>query len=266
MRVDDFTSEDVAAILGGGGGSFRRTVGGSESIIWKIERAGAASLALKIYRAPLHAKELGAVERELAFLRTLASYSFPCPRAMKCGAHRGHCYLLQEWIDGCSLADFALRNPQQFESSARDCGRWHAKLHALPLDAFEPRPTKTWLERAGDVELGERLDIEARNDAFCHFDLHPMNLIVGDDGRLRACIDFGIAGVADRRADLAVTQAVMNLAPKLLGLPDTDLDDFWTPFMEAWRAGYAEQAGSFPAIDLFLEWATKYATGRAVLR
>lgn len=266
MDVDGFTSEDVAAIVGGGAGSFERAVGGVESVVWKIERAGAAALALKIYRAPLDAKRLDAVGREFAALETLTRFSFPCPGPVKYGAHADHGYLLQEWIDGCSLADFAMREPQRFESSARDCGRWHARLHQLPPDAFEPRPTMRWLARAGDVADGVDLAREARNDAFCHFDFHPMNLIVGDDGQLRACLDLGTAGVADRRADLAMTEAVMRLAPVLLGLSDVDLDDFSTPFLEAWREGYAEQAGSFPAIEPFVDWATRYASGRAVRR
>lgn len=46
----------------------------------------------------------------------------------------------------------------------------------------------------------------------CHYDFHPMNALVDDDGRV-AVIDWEGAGVGDRHSDLARTLVLFEWAP-----------------------------------------------------
>lgn len=109
-----------------------------------------------------------------------------------------------------------------------------ARLHTL-----DPAPLRERLEAAGTVvvDVGDLLAVLAdragradrhdlvraaerlpatqpapADEVICHGDLHPLNLLIGNDGAVTV-VDWSVALVADPAFDLAFTSMVMALAP-----------------------------------------------------
>lgn len=51
----------------------------------------------------------------------------------------------------------------------------------------------------------------ATNDVLCHFDFHPLNVLV-EGSHVSALLDFPNTSLGDRRADLGRTQALLSAA------------------------------------------------------
>jgi aminoglycoside phosphotransferase (APT) family kinase protein len=98
--------------------------------------------------------------------------------------------MVMERVDGVSLADAMKRKPW----TMRACGRLLADLHRR-LHAIE---APDWLAAHGD------------GSTLAHFDLHPLNVIVGAHGP--AVIDWANAAAAPGEADVADAWLVMSAA------------------------------------------------------
>ena len=92
-----------------------------------------------------------------------------------------------------------------------DPGTWEVDRRLAAAEAAGPPSDEglakalRWLQEHRDVAQGE-------GPSICHYDFHPMNALVGDEGRL-AVIDWEGAGIGDRHSDLARSLVLFEWAP-----------------------------------------------------
>jgi aminoglycoside phosphotransferase (APT) family kinase protein len=104
----------------------------------------------------------------------------------------------------------------------------HVQLHRTPTDSWplpavslarrRLRPVRNWVTRLDDRRLAESLSrvddllpyLEDHENAPCHGDFHPLNVLV--DGDTASVIDWTDAGLGDRHGDVARTQLLFHVA------------------------------------------------------
>ena len=96
-------------------------------------------------------------------------------------------------VRGRTMSDDLGRRPWRLGAHARTLGDLHRRLHAIP---------------APD---GLRAPFGA-GDAFLHLDLHPQNVLIGDDGPW--VIDWANAGVGPAAIDVALTFVIVGAVPR----------------------------------------------------
>lgn len=250
---------------------FTPVEGGWDNLIWRFESADGRSHALRLYRlsADTDALATAAAWEERALRRALAA-GLPAPALEASGTYGGAPFTVQEWLPGRPLLASLERTPWRIWSLGRAFGRLQAQTHMLaPAELRRPDPY-SWV---GDRAIAEQMSLlglwdavrkQAANDAFCHFDYHPLNVLVAGS-RITALLDFPNASLGDRRADLARTQALLSAAPLPPGplKPLLQLARGW--FIGAWKRGYEAEAGpTFPLDPLFEAWGAATALGDQV--
>jgi aminoglycoside phosphotransferase (APT) family kinase protein len=139
-------------------------------------------------------------------------------------------------------------------------GESQAELHRHPPPAaLSEGAPGYWLARAGQenaIIIDHLLNLGVNADTFVHLDFHPLN-VLAEGSEITAIIDWVGAAAGDRRADLAITMSILNVAP----IPPGPL----RPLMRlarrllasGWRHGYEETTGKLDNDELapFLAWA-----------
>lgn len=104
------------------------------------------------------------------------------------------------------------------------------RLHRLPVDGFpgyvpgghltqELDTLRSRTERGGYegtsavLDWLERNRPEVREEAVCHIDFHPLNLLVDKGGEITAVVDWENSAVADSHRDVAQTLVILRTAP-----------------------------------------------------
>ncbi|MDP6607393.1 MAG: aminoglycoside phosphotransferase family protein [Dehalococcoidia bacterium] len=184
------------------------------------------------------------------------------------GSFEGAPFTVQQWLPGRPVVAAIERGPWWIWRLGRSFGRLQAQLHSLSPEEMRRPPGSSWtgdlspLDEPALIPLAESVREAAVEDAFCHLDFHPLN-VLAERGRISALLDFPNAALADRRADLARTQTILECAPVPPG-PLSPLVQFLRgQFLSSWRRGYEAEAGSriFPIEPIFATWgaATFYA-------
>ncbi len=232
--------------------------GGWDTYIWRFRSPDGAEHALRVYRQPgpnEQAREIGeSARREEASLRALGAAGLPTPAVEASGTYHDLPFFILSWLRGRALLDLMQTKIWRLRDYGRQFGRLQARMHAIP-----PPPELTyasddeWIMMVGDPALEEAVRRVASADVFCHFDFHPVNVL--SDGRtLTGLIDFSFSGVADRRADLGRTLAILSAAPIPPSPMRPVLEFFRGQFVASWRRGYTEEAGEMPLTPLFETW------------
>jgi len=182
----------------------------------------------------IHADRRGVphARREFAAPRYLAGLGYPVPRPLlleESGEAFGGPFLIDERVEGWSLLHALLHRPWNLLGFAGLMADAHARLHALPVDAF-PAPPGPFLDRhltrLGEVidgcglrGLAPGLDWLRRHrpepppaPSVLHLDFHPLNLIERADGSL-AVLDWTYADLGDAHADVAMTRMLLECVP-----------------------------------------------------
>jgi aminoglycoside phosphotransferase (APT) family kinase protein len=262
MAIEDaLNPPDPAAFLAAAGWpapvAVTRITGGWDTLMWRVVTPAGAAHALRIYR-PGPGRDTAAAQREAAALRAAAEAGLPAPAVEMVGEHEGVSFMLQNWLPGRPLVERVERTPWRLWTLGEQFGRLHARLHAVPPpDAIRPRTPTSWTRRIRDERLAEAVRDRAVSDTFCHFDFHPLN-VLAERGRITALLDFVNATVADRRADLGVTQSQLLVAPLPPDARNPVMQLARRGFAAAWRRGYARRAGGFPLTPLFEAWGAAY--------
>lgn len=232
--------------------SIEKVTKGFEASIFRLENKQGTRLALKIY--PLS----GALSmtRESLVLQHLAAFSFIAPRVLKEGRWEKGFYLIEEWRKGEPLSAYLLSHPAEMQDVGYQFGQWQARLHTIPL----PQEISTLLFWKPLIETPqlEAIQQQAVPDTLCHFDFHPGNILI-EGGKIASILDFGVARQADRRADLGITQTLLDVGPLLFDVDPQILSSF----IYGWRTGYQSEAGAFPLTPLFHTWAAYYVLNRS---
>lgn len=200
-------------------------------------------LYVRLPRVQRWARDL---ERECKWLPLLAaSLTLEIPEPAAKGSPTSYypfSWAIFRWIDGQTYAANRIDDERQ---AAADLAQFVAEMRSIdlpPIDGETPyggRPplaqqdavVRNWIAQAGDLVDGravtaawdDALSGPAWNGtyAWIHSDLLPPNLLVRD-GRLRAVIDFGAAGLGD---------------------PATDLNPAWSVFGQAGRRVFRDLVG-----------------------
>lgn len=147
-----------------------------------------------VLRRPLDRRSLAG---EATVMRWVREQGYPCPDVTAV-VDDG---LVMQRLDGVSMLDDLLANPDRISLHASTLADLHRQLHDLPLS----------------VGAGELADVPhsfGDGDSLLHGDLHPGNVLLTADGPV--VIDWANAAIGPAGADAAMTWLLMAAAD----LPD----------------------------------------------
>jgi aminoglycoside phosphotransferase (APT) family kinase protein len=228
--------------------------GGWDTYLWRIVTEDGRAHALRLYRGGEGRDIDAAARREEVAIAALAGAGVPVPAIEASGRYQGAPVFLLSWLPGRPLLDILQTRVWRLWRLGREFGRLHARIHAVPPPAeMRLASSDEWITVTGDPEVESAVRAVAVDDAVCHFDFHPLN-VLSDGRRLTGLIDLPSTVVADRRADLGRTRAILLAAP----LPPSPIKPLLqlirSLFSRAWESGYRESAGAFPIHPLFEAW------------
>ncbi|HEY7269354.1 MAG TPA: phosphotransferase [Dehalococcoidia bacterium] len=224
--------------------------GGWITLIWRFQTADGRTLGLRLYRPADGIDEQA--RREKLTIDALRAAGLPAPAIEKAGTYDGCPYFVMEWLPGRPLIDDLEKKLWRLWSLASEFGRLQARIHRLqPRElAYENR---AWADYSVDDDVAAAVKTNARDESLCHFDYHPLNVLSNGSG-ITGLIDFSQSGLADRRADLGRTQALLAAAPIPPGPIKPVLQVLRKQFALFWRRGYKAEAGDFPIEPLYEAW------------
>ena len=223
-----------------------RITGGWDTLLWRFERDG-KPYALRLYRndGPPAGLLAGADAEEAAMVAVRAG-GLPAPRVEARGVFEDAPFFVLEWRPGERMLDLGQKRPWRIGQLARNFGRMQARLHAFPPPTTLRLYDESWLSRnVAHERLVRAVTADARYDAICHLDYHPLNVLVRGT-RMSGLLDFKGAAVSDRRADLAFTKTALLAVPLPHDWKRPLLQRLRTFVAREWEAGYRQEAGHFP--------------------
>ena len=203
--------------------------GGFDTFIFRFAVAG-RRLILRLYPSTTRGES---ARRETAILGFLEGVGYPAPQPVDWSADLegfGVPFVIMEEIPGRTALDALRSRPRRVGELVGSLAAAQASLHAVAVDGW-PHPVAgsevdrrlaaiddervpsdpalrsaiAWLRAHADEVRGEE-------PAVCHFDFHPLNVLIADDGRL-SVIDWENAALGDRHSDLARTLVLFEAAP-----------------------------------------------------
>ena len=194
-----------AAALGLDPGGLR-SLGGQAGSSWA---AGAAVLRVG-FTAVLDA-ELAAAGAAAAVL--------PVPQVLDRADFADRSALLLERLPGRTAAELAVTSPALARAAGQACGQVHEVLAGVPAPAgLRTVPGAPSPATPGPARV-------------LHLDLHPLNVLVDDDGAVTGVLDWANTAAGDPVLDRARTWAILSLDPiaqAARALPG------WPAFTEGW--------------------------------
>jgi aminoglycoside phosphotransferase (APT) family kinase protein len=192
--------------------------------------AWAAPLIVRILPS---GRDESVLEREAAIQRFVARRGYPALEPLAVETHAGALglpFTVMPRVAGSTMFERITRNPCATPHLLAAMGRTHAALHSLPVDGcplpydapLVERRLGDWRARlqplgADDLAAGlgwleEHASVVSREEAVvCHNDFHPLNILLGEHGRL-VVIDWTDAALGDRHHDVARTVALLWFA------------------------------------------------------
>jgi Ser/Thr protein kinase RdoA (MazF antagonist) len=141
------------------------------------------------------------LDREVAAAAAAASV-LPVPRVLDRADFGDHTALLLERLPGRPAGELALGGPEQARAAGLACGRVYGLLAGVPAPAGL---------RAVPGAPGPAIDGPAR---LLHLDLHPLNVLVSDDGAVvTGVLDWANTHAGDPVLDRARSWAILALDP-----------------------------------------------------
>ncbi|HUP84988.1 MAG TPA: phosphotransferase family protein [Acidimicrobiales bacterium] len=234
--------------------------GGLDTFIFRfrLSRGDLRPLILRLYPSTTRAPS---AEREVAILRFLDGTGYPAPRPVDAGTLGppvGLPFVIMEEVPGKTALERLSARPHRASRLVESMAAAQASLHALdptawplpipPGDEIGRRLDKVESTATDDPALVDALhwlqhhrgDVEGEDPAVCHYDFHPLNTIVDDDGRL-AVIDWEGAGLGDRHSDLARSMVLYEWSPVVAKskVERIVLRVAKPPLLKRYRAAYA---------------------------
>jgi ribosomal protein S18 acetylase RimI-like enzyme len=170
------------------------------------------------------------IEREIAAMAA-ASAALPVPEVHGHVEFGDWAAMLLQVLPGRTALDVAIRYPDR----ARDIGLACGALHGLLAGIAAP----LGLSHAGR---------DTRIASLLHLDLHPLNVLMTDDGAVTGVLDWANTAAGDPALDRARTWAILELDP----LARSQRAE---PWLESLVAGWTEAAG----LDDIPAWARAWA-------
>jgi aminoglycoside phosphotransferase (APT) family kinase protein len=225
--------------------------GGWDTVIWRFQTPDGKLHGLRLYRPGDSIDEK--FRRECATIEALRAAGLPAPAVEATGSHDGLPFLVMSWLPGTAIVTILEKKLWRLFNLASEFGRLQARYHRLaPPDELRWEDS-AWCELEHDPALSAAVRADCRDDALCHFDYHPLNVLADAKG-ITGIVDFSFSGVADRRADLGRTQAILTAAPIPPSPMKPLLQLIRKQFATHWRKGYTAEAGEFPLEPLYEAW------------
>ena len=223
--------------------------GGWDNHLWRFATHDGAAHVLRVYREAGPSAEARAAN-EAAAMQAAGVVGVPVAVNESIGIFEGAPAFVQSLVPGRTLLDAIKHRPWRLAASAREFGALQARIHrGEPGDAVRRIDAANARVAIGAGPLADALAGEARIDALCHLDYHPLNVLA--QGGITAVLDWTNAAFTDRRADLAFTETALLRIP----LPPSPINPLLTairrPLHRHWREGYRSEAGDFPLTPLF---------------
>ncbi|MEU8265883.1 phosphotransferase [Sphaerisporangium sp. NPDC049002] len=149
------------------------------------------------------------LEREASVMRHARRHGFPAPEVFDAEGPD----ILMERVEGANLMRDGLANPCRMED--------HGRLLAGLLRRLAAVRAPGWLPAAGGCP----------GNSLLHLDLHPLNVLVTDDGP--KVIDWANAGRGAPGADVACTWLAMATAPVTGPAEQAGRDQMLAAFLES---------------------------------
>jgi aminoglycoside phosphotransferase (APT) family kinase protein len=195
-----------------------------------LAAAWARPLVLRLYPA---ARESAKAEREGAVQRFAAARGYPAvaPLAVDGLAEPfGLPLMVMDRVEGKPMLERIGLSPPAVRRLFGKMASLHAALHRVSVDGC-PLPAdgslvvrllkalQERIERVSAHELDDALvwleehkgTVMPEEVSLCHNDFHPLNIMVGDDGRLTV-LDWSDAALGDRHCDVARTLTLLHFA------------------------------------------------------
>jgi len=213
---DDVTPEDLSRLA-------RSMVPGTGALDIQPIGAGLVNETYRVVRdghtyslrLPAGGFDLGLDRAWEAAVLEVAARAGLAPRMVVCDPVRG--FLVARWVSGRSFAPEEARQSSNIAKIAgllrrvhalavppplRDMspGRW-VDLYAGALERHTPNSRALALRTAAASRLEQLAKLPGAPKVLCHSDLHPMNLIEGDEGLM--VLDWEYAHISDPLWDLA---------------------------------------------------------------
>ncbi|HXH21475.1 MAG TPA: aminoglycoside phosphotransferase family protein [Dehalococcoidia bacterium] len=224
--------------------------GGWDTVIWRFQTPDGKRHGLRLYRPRDGTHE--SARRELLAISAMRSAGLAAPEVEATGQHGDLPYFVMTWLPGIPIVTILEKKLWRLFSLAHEFGRLQARYHRLaPRElAWED---SAWCDLEAYPELSAAVRADCRDDALCHFDYHPLNVLADSSG-ITGVLDFSFSGLADRRADLGRTQAILTAAPIPPSPVRPLLQLVRKQFAVHWRRGYLAEAGDFPLEPLYEAW------------
>jgi Phosphotransferase enzyme family len=141
------------------------------------------------------------LDRELAAAGAAAAV-LPVPRVLDRADFADHSALLLEWLPGRPAGELALGGPGPARAAGLACGQVYDALAGVPAPAgMRAARGAPDLATPGPARL-------------LHLDLHPLNVLVSDDGSaVTGVLDWANTAAGDPVLDRARTWAILYLDP-----------------------------------------------------
>jgi uncharacterized protein (TIGR02172 family) len=229
-------------------------------------RAWGDGLVLKLYRDGYSQDE---AEREAERVRAAVAMGVATPNALEVVTIEGRPGVVFERVDGATMLDRVVANPEQAAEMARLLAEEHVALHARhgpALPSLKERLARHIREAEGlsDDQRAQALQVLTKlpdGDALCHGDFHPSNLLLTDAGPM--IVDWVDAVRGHPIADVARTWVLIcltTLPPYLSTTVREHLKRLRHGFWEVYRDHY-RQLHPFSDAE-FAAWVGPVAAGR----
>jgi aminoglycoside phosphotransferase (APT) family kinase protein len=187
----------------------------------------------------LRAGNRGVMDRELAAVAAVSAV-LPVPRVIARADFAEGSAVLLEKLPGRPAADVAQARPALARAAGLACGTVHARLAEVPAPAglrAAPHAPSGCGRRAGARLL--------------HLDLHPFNVLVGEDGTVTGVLDWATAAAGDPVLDRARTWTILTLDPAARARGAQ-------PAWQALSEGWAQSAGLHDIPATARAWACRF--------
>jgi uncharacterized protein (TIGR02172 family) len=177
---------------------------------------------LKIY---LDRRAEGSAEYEAAITRAVHAAGIPVPAVDDLILLENRRGIIMERVSGPTMMQVLEKNPLRLRELARTLGDLHAGIHACRVSGLEPMRLKLWhaIARVSSIPMPVKQELMSLlvslpdSDVVCHYDLHPMNVIMSPRGPV--IIDWEGAGTGNPLLDIARSWFLMTRAYLPLKFP-----------------------------------------------
>ncbi len=151
--------------------------------------------------------------------------------------------IILERINGPTMSEYLLKNPESAVDCALQMANLHAKMHQQDVSDSLEIDRHSRLTKVINLEHGLPPDIRKavlrilddlpRGKALYHGDFHPANIIMATEGPV--IIDWGTCARGNPLADFAMTWILSRFFPVFGSDPDQIAGQFWRTYLNCYR-------------------------------